>query len=130
MDAARDEAGAFRAAVHTAGQGGAWRKSHGKRQKPSAAAKAVLTGKRVLDLTVARALAPSAAYLYETTDGRKVRVFYGRRRVSTSSLIAIGKDRAVFHCLVWAWANEELLPGGQKNPHDFSKIKLQKHPHE
>ena len=50
-----------------------------KKKKPDKTTKAVLDGKRVLDLTVARQLAPPAAYLYETTDGRKIRVFDGRR---------------------------------------------------
>ena len=84
----------------------------------------------MLDLTVARGLTPPAAYLFETTDGRKIRVFYGRRRISTSAPIARGasddlKGLAIHHCLTWVWGVEESQLKGLKNPYDLSKIKLQ-----
>ena len=99
--------------------------SQPKKRKLDKNTAATLRGKRVLDLTVARQLAPPPAYLYETTDGRKIRVFYGRRIISTSSLIAVGKALAIQHCLTWAWRTEENQPKGLNNPHDLSKIKLQ-----
>ena len=109
--------------------GGHKGESQGKTKKPDKNTKAVLDGKRVLDLTVARGLAPPAAYLYETTDGRKIRVFYGRRRISTSAPIARGlsndlKGLAIHHCLTWVWGVEESQLKGLKNPYDLSKIKL------
>ena len=95
-----------------------------KKRKHEKATKEVLSGKRTLDLTQARLLAPHKAYLYETTDGRRMRVFYGARRSSTSSLISIGRPLAIHHCLSWAWTVEEAEVGGQKNPYDLSKMKL------
>ena len=123
---AKTAADAFRHTIHSSRRsGGKGSESQAKKKKPDKDTKAVLAGKRVLDLKVARMLAPPAAYVYETTDGRKIRVFYGRRRVSTSSLISIGKALAIHHCLTWAWRTEENQPHGLKNPHDLSKIKLQ-----
>ena len=126
MKAAKDEADAFRQTVHSSRRSAGHKGEKGaKKKKPDKTVKAVLDGKRVLDLTVARQLAPPAAYLYETTDGRKIRVFYGSRRTSTSSLISIGKALALHHCLTWGWRQEESQLNGLKNPYDLSKIKLQ-----
>ena len=80
----------------------------------------VLTGSRVLELAVARGIASPGAYLYETTDGLRMRVFYGRRRRSTSSMISIGKPLSIIHCLQWAWTVHEA-DGGTKNQYDLSK---------
>ena len=114
------ETGAFRSAVRTSGRGQA-SDLPPKKQK-NKERDLVLAGKRVLDLQVARGMAPSGAYLYETTDGLRMRVFYGKRRRSTSSMISIGRALAVHHCLKWAWQVHEA-DGGSKNPYDLSKIK-------
>ena len=83
----------------------------------------VLGGKRILCLGVARGLAPPGAYMYETTDGKRMRVFYGRRRRSTSSMIHIGRALFILHCLRWAWNVYQTEPGGSQCPYDLSKIK-------
>ena len=93
------------------------------KKKKSKQQQDVLDGKRVLDIAIARALAPAGAYVYETTDGRRVRVFYGKRRLSTSSMISIGKGLAILHCLRWAWNTAEKFGSGEKCPFDLSKIK-------
>ena len=126
MEDAKTAADAFRHTINSSRRSrGQKDESKPKKKKLDKNTTAVLRGTRVLDLTVARQLAPPAAYIYETTDGRKIRVFYGRRRISTSSLIAVGKALAIQHCLTWAWRTEENQPKGLKTPHDLSKIKLQ-----
>ena len=56
-------------------------------------------GKRVFDPGGARALLPSPARLYETTDGLRIRVFFGKERKSTSAMVAVGRARAILKCL-------------------------------
>ena len=64
-EAAKEEADAFRQTILSSRRSGGGHKgeSSGKKKRPDKNTKAVLDGKRVLDLTVARQLAPPAAYL-------------------------------------------------------------------
>ena len=123
-------------AIHNTGRSRVkWDDSRGKRQKLSKDTRNVLSGSRILDLSAARILSPRKAYLYETTDGRRIRVFFGTKRVSTSATIRIAvknkeglherKTVAIHHCLTWAWQKAEAEVGGEKCPYDFAKIKLQ-----
>ena len=84
----------------------------------------VLAGKRVLCLVIARALAPPGAYVYETTDGLRVRVFYGRRRRSSSAMLKIGRGLAIKLCLQWAWQVHQNDIGANPCPWDLSKLKI------
>ena len=84
--------------------------------------KEMLDGKKVIDLQAARALAPSPAYLYETTDGLRIRVFFGKERKSTSAMLSVGRARALLKCLKWSWAHMEL--GGSVCPYDLDKVKV------
>ena len=84
----------------------------------------MLAGKRLLDLNIARALAPPGAYMSVTIDGLRVWVLYGKRRRSTSSMIQIGKALATKHCLTWAWTEHERDVGGSQCPFDLSMIKV------
>ena len=123
---AKTEALAFQRVVRESGHF----KPSDVQYKKNKQADSVLSGKRVLDMKSARALAPPGAYLYETVDGTRIRVFYGRFRISTSAMVAVGKPLAVLHCLKWSWRNwekEQNQGGGQgdKCPHDFTKIKTQ-----
>ena len=68
-------------------------------------------------------MCPPGSYLYETTDGRRVRIFWGKKRESTSSMISIGGALAPLHCVRWAWGVHEAQ-GGTKCPHNFAKSKL------
>lgn len=119
----KDETEALRAAISHAGRTG--KTAPPAKKQKNAQRDAVLAGRRVLDLSVARALVPPGAYIYETTDGRRVRVFYGKRRRSTSSMISIGKPRAILNCLRWSWTHRQLDPGSEPCTIDFDKIKLQ-----
>ena len=123
-DAAKTEASALKQSVRSTRQTSANSGSVAKKRKLDKTTKQILDGKRTLDLTTARLLAPPAAYVYETTDGRRIRVFYGKRRTWTSSMIHIGKDLAIHNCLTWAWMVEEAEPNGTKCPYDLTKIKL------
>ena len=120
------EAGAFKATVNQnrSGSNSKGGDSAPKRVKKTKNVTNTLKGERVLDLGVARALAPPAAYIYETTDGRRCRVFYGSRRTSTSSRVSIGKGRALLHCLRWAWATNDAEPGTVKCHYDLTIIKI------
>ena len=62
-----------------------------------------LSGKRVLNMTVARTILPPSCYVYETTDGKRVRVVFVPRRQSTSARIAIGHGKAMMFCIRWSW---------------------------
>ena len=93
----KTEAQAFRQVVRASGHYQPAPVSH----KRSKLVDSVFGGKRVLDLVTARAMIPPGAYLYETVDGTRIRIFYGRMRKSTSSRIAIGKAQAVLNCLRW-----------------------------
>ena len=39
------------------------------------------SGKRVLNMAVARTMIPPSCYMYETTDGKRVRIFFDRDKV-------------------------------------------------
>ena len=65
----------------------------------------VLHCKRLLELKVARMMSPSFCNPNETTDGKRVRVYFGPRRKSTCAMISIGKAAAILHCLKWAWTS-------------------------
>ena len=82
-----------------------------------------LTGKRVLDLGIAQTLKPEYSYLYETTDGKRIRIFYGRNRRSTSSMISIGKGTAILKCIKWAWFQHEKSLAGIVCPFNLDVIK-------
>ena len=118
----KEEASVFKAAVHAQGRAG--RPEPPGRKKRDNHREDVLAGKRLLDLNIARALAPPGAYIYDTTDGLRVRVFYGKRRRSTSFMIQIGKALAIKHCLTWAWTEHQKDVGGSQCPFDLSKIKV------
>ena len=47
----------------------------------------VLTGKRVLDLSIANHFLPPKSFFHEATDGLRLRIFYARQRWSTSGLL-------------------------------------------
>ena len=89
-----------------------------------------LSGKRTLDLGVARSFLPPNTVMYETTDGKRVRVFFGQRRRSTSAMVSIGKARCLMHNLKWAWstyeAQQHTLGISQVDvcPYDFGRVKL------
>ena len=103
-------------------------RGHVDRAKPVKKNKATvdcLAGKRIIDLSIARALAPSVAYLYETVDLTKIRVFVGKERKSTHAKVNIGRPLAIMKCLKWSWDQVEKGPGAVVCPHDFTKIKLQ-----
>ena len=119
MEKKSTEALAYKSAVRSTGRGKgsdlpAKKKKNKERDQ-------VLAGSRVLDLAVVRGIAPPGAYLYETTDGLRMCVFYGMRRRSTSSMISIGRSFSILHCLQWAWTVHEA-DGGTTNQYDLSKI--------
>ena len=90
-----------------------------------------LRGKRVLDLVVSRTLLPPQTYMYATTDGTRVRVFFGARRRSTSAMLSIGKPAALLHNLRWAWSTYEAhqhelgIAQVEVCPFDLKAIRLQ-----
>ena len=126
VEAQQVEVQAFRSSVNQArfGSNSKGGNSATKRVKKSEDTTDTLKGKRELDLNVARPLAPLSAYIYETTDGRRCRVFYCSRRISTYSMVAIGKDRALLHCLCWAWNTNDIEPGADKCPRDWANTQL------
>ena len=125
MNAAKTEAQSLKQAVYSTRRTAAQKPESGsKREKMDKSTKQVLAGTRIVDITAARHLAPPRAYVYETADGSRIRVFHGKRRVSTSSMIRLGRGLAIDHCLVWAWRVEEADINGVKNPYDLSKTKL------
>ena len=98
-------------------------------RKKTKAMQDMLHGKRNLDMAVARGLSPPHAYMYETTDGRRVRVFYGRRRKSKSAMMSVGRSAAVLFCLRWAWSTyqkeqSELGNRDAEQTPDRSKVKI------
>ena len=123
-DAAKTEASALKQAVRSIRRTSADSGSAAEKRKLDKTTKQILDGKRILDLAAARLLAPLAANVYETIDGRRISVFYGNRMISTSSTIHIGKDLATHNCLTSAWRIEEAEPNGTKCPYDLTKIKL------
>ena len=85
--------------------------------------------KAMQDTLHGRGLSPPHAYMYETTDGRRVRVFYGRRRKSKSAMLSIGRSAAVLFCLRWAWSTyqkeqSELGNRDAEQTPDLSKVKI------
>ena len=70
------------------------------------------SGKRVIDLSIARMMAPGSAYLYETVDLTKIRVFVGQSRKSFHAKVAIGRGRAILQCLKWSWEEAERQQPG------------------
>jgi hypothetical protein len=124
-EAAQTEAKSLKQSVYSTRRTSAQKsESRSKKVRKDKDTKAVLAGKRVLDLAAARHLAPPRAYVYETTDGQRMRVFHGKRRVSTSSLISVGNGLAIHHCLTWAWRLEEAEVNGVKCPYNLSVLKL------
>ena len=94
----------------------------------------VLTGKRVLDLSIANNFLPPKSFFHETTDGLRLRIFYGRQRWSTSGLLKMGHGAAVLKCLKWAWALHERLQKevGDTNcdcPYNWDNVRvIRRHP--
>ena len=89
-----------------------------------------LSGKRELNMAVARTIFPPSCYVYETTDVKRVRFVFGARRQSTSARIAIGHGKVMMCCIRWAWTvyecNQHDLGIAQVDvcPYDLDKIKL------
>ena len=89
-----------------------------------------LSGKRTLDLGVARSFLPPSTVMYETTDGKHVRVFLGLRRRSSSAMVSIGMGECLMYNLKWAWstyeAEQHALGTTQVDvcPYDLGKVKL------
>ena len=121
MKTQNEEAESWKSTLHSAKKGG--RPEPPEKKRRSKEVSEILSGKRILNMTAARALCPPGSYLYETTDGRRCRIFYGNNRQSTSSMMSIGAALALLHCVRWAWVVYEN-DGGKKCPYDFAKIKF------
>ena len=122
MAAQNQEADALKSTIAASGRGGS-RPEPPDKKKKAKDVQDTIAGKRLLKMSVARQLCPPGSYLYQTTDGRKLRIFFGKRRESTSALISIGEGLALLHCVRWAWTLYEL-GGGGTCPYDLTKIKI------
>ena len=122
MAAQNQEADALKSTIAASGRGGS-RPEPPDKKKKAKDVQDTIAGKRLLKMSVARQLCPPGSYLYQTTDGRKLRIFFGKRRESTSALMSIGEGLALLHCVRWAWTLYEL-GGGGTCPYDLTKIKI------
>ena len=122
---AATHAGAFKEATKAAGD----LKPMENTMKKTKAMPDTLNGKRVLDLALGKQLLPPKSFVFELTDGSRLRIFYGRERRSFSRLLATCKNQTVLELLKWVWSVHEQFErdaGSQRPgcPWNWSKVRL------